>query len=384
MQQTRLESVTSRIVIMAVATLAGIAAFGWVLATYQPSTLDLLRQSEQDIDLAREVNEFRRRAQGASYELDFDDAIHNQHRVVNLEPFQPRNWLDLASYYDKDDQAKKARDARAKAADVQLALARDRASDAGSWRDAAILLRVIGREREARRTYRKAANAYIAAARHNGSSTAWAQAARILTDLGDVNAARQAWLGAGDAAAVELKSAFGLPNNRGDAAFWRYAGEYYIRAGELDRARDVFDDAITVLRMASDRPTGAGIPNQFNRRNGWDVLIWSGYHLGWIHRRLGQEDLAQEAWTSSLRSLEQMVDMPTRRGNQEWYNRACLRALTGDKDGAIDALERAAPSKPVSRQHAMADEDLLSLHDDERFHALVSMLDEDPLDPDWR
>ena len=245
---------------------------------------------------------------------------------------------------------------------------------------AAILLRLVDRTRDATNAYQRAATRFVDGAKETGSSIAWAQGASILHDLGRVDEARRAWLHAGEAAEIELESVF-APRTRHDAAAWRLAGEYFMKAGEPDRARRVFREAITPLQMASDRPLGATVPN---RSDQWSLLIWSGYNLGWVHRHLGQEAEAQVAWAWALRRIEAMANMPERRGGQEWYNRACLRALTGDDDGAIDALERAVRVTPVSRQHALADDDLRSLHDDERFHALVSLLEDDPAAHPWR
>lgn len=379
-RQTRLESVTGRFVIMSVSMLAGIAAFGWVLATYQPSTLDLLRASEDNYELGREVGEFQRRAQSAAYEFQFREAIRHQRNVVELEPYKTEHWLKLAEFYEADEQTRKARDARQKAASVQLDLAKAHQDDADSWRQAAILLRTVGRSRDATNAYQRAAATYIDEAQDSDSSYAWAQGATILTDLGRIADARRAWLSAGEAAEAELRAVF-APRTRNDAASWRQAGEYFMKAGEPDRARQVFREAVPALQMASDRPFGATVPN---RNDQWSLLIWAGYNLGWVHRHLGQEAEAQVAWERALRYIEAMANMPERRGSQEWYNRACLRALTGDRDGAIDALERAVRSRPVSRQHALADDDLRSLHDDERFHALISLLDDDPASRPWR
>ena len=50
------------------------------------------------------------------------------------------------------------------------------------------------------------------------------------------------------------------------------------------------------------------------------------------------------------------------------YNLACFRALAGDKDGALSALERAFEMEPDSvRKWAEGDADLDSIRDDERF-----------------
>jgi hypothetical protein len=55
------------------------------------------------------------------------------------------------------------------------------------------------------------------------------------------------------------------------------------------------------------------------------------------------------------------------------YNLACFRALAGDRDGAITALERAADMDAVAvRKWAEGDADLDSIRDDPRLTELVS------------
>jgi hypothetical protein len=56
-----------------------------------------------------------------------------------------------------------------------------------------------------------------------------------------------------------------------------------------------------------------------------------------------------------------------------YYNLACFRALAGDPDGALDALERAADMDAEAvRKWAENDSDLDSIRDDPRFTALVA------------
>ena len=53
------------------------------------------------------------------------------------------------------------------------------------------------------------------------------------------------------------------------------------------------------------------------------------------------------------------------------YDLACVEALTGDTESALEHL-RAALENPRAREWALEDEDLASLRDDPRFTALVS------------
>jgi len=73
-----------------------------------------------------------------------------------------------------------------------------------------------------------------------------------------------------------------------------------------------------------------------------------------------------EARTLLLEGLEQHP------GNTSLlYDVACVEALMGNKDSALEYLRRALEN-PRFREDATKDEDLASLHDDPRFTALVS------------
>jgi Tetratricopeptide repeat/AraC-like ligand binding domain len=54
------------------------------------------------------------------------------------------------------------------------------------------------------------------------------------------------------------------------------------------------------------------------------------------------------------------------------YNLACLEAVQGNRDEALSLLERALADRPGLREWAPGDEDLVSLHGDERFRALTA------------
>jgi len=57
-----------------------------------------------------------------------------------------------------------------------------------------------------------------------------------------------------------------------------------------------------------------------------------------------------------------------------WYNVACLRALRGDKAGALDALEQAVNHGWRDAAFTGNDPDLASLHGEARFGELVAAM----------
>ena len=54
------------------------------------------------------------------------------------------------------------------------------------------------------------------------------------------------------------------------------------------------------------------------------------------------------------------------------YNAACLMAIEGATDAAFDYLRRALALEPKSREYALGDADLESLHDDPRWKDLIA------------
>lgn len=65
--------------------------------------------------------------------------------------------------------------------------------------------------------------------------------------------------------------------------------------------------------------------------------------------------------------LEVHPDSPTLR-----YNLACLEAVEGRRDSALDALRKAIGARPDVANWAHDDDDLASLRDDPEFQALVN------------
>jgi predicted esterase len=55
-----------------------------------------------------------------------------------------------------------------------------------------------------------------------------------------------------------------------------------------------------------------------------------------------------------------------------WYDLACARARSGDRGGALDALEEAVARGYADRDHMAADEDLETLRGERRFQALLA------------
>ena len=85
--------------------------------------------------------------------------------------------------------------------------------------------------------------------------------------------------------------------------------------------------------------------------------------LGSHYRKLGMNELAQ---THIKQALSTNFD------EENEYNRACLEAICGNTDRAIELLQIALQTKQTYINWAKNDPDLDSLHEDHRFKTLLS------------
>ncbi len=149
-----------------------------------------------------------------------------------------------------------------------------------------------------------------------------------------------------------------------DADRWLALGKLREERGQHDRAYAAWKRA----REASEARIAAGraLPN-----------AW--YTLGWAHRRLGEQEPAQIAWAEAERLYAEAARGDTAGNGGSLYNLACVRALIGDVDGAIEALDDAVESGWNDREHTRRDQDLESLREDDRFKALLERMGERPI-----
>ena len=99
-------------------------------------------------------------------------------------------------------------------------------------------------------------------------------------------------------------------------------------------------------------------------------LTWN--EQGWLYQNLGATDKAQQAWEKWL-AIQRGLVAADETGDT-LYNLACGLALTGDVTGALDALERARQKGWGNFRYARMDRDLVPLHDEPRFTALLEDL----------
>ena len=85
--------------------------------------------------------------------------------------------------------------------------------------------------------------------------------------------------------------------------------------------------------------------------------------LGGYYRKLGLEELAQKHIGKAMRNIYD---------NESEYNRACLEAISGNVEKAIDLLHIALDKKQTYLEWVIHDPDLDFIRDDSRFKALIS------------
>ena len=87
--------------------------------------------------------------------------------------------------------------------------------------------------------------------------------------------------------------------------------------------------------------------------------------LGSLYRKMGLNDLAQKHIDIALKDVYD---------EENEYNQACLEAICGNTDRALELLQVAIEDNPSYINWAQRDPDLDVLHHDERFHVLLQSL----------
>ena len=214
--------------------------------------------------------------------------------------------------------------------------------------------------------------------------------------------ARAYWVGKGD-----FKSA--IPLFERAIALNPEAGYSYLQLslllawdGQLDRAEDVCRRAVELQEQYISGNLGLQIVGAHARlgyvhylKGQYDdalreydrelAFIGAGDHalrdrtqlelnvkIGAVYLRQGRREEADRHFGRALKSFDSRVangaDDPFTR-----YYVACLHALRGDRDRALDSLERVSKSLPeLTAARARVDVDLESLRDDPRFRAITS------------
>lgn len=137
---------------------------------------------------------------------------------------------------------------------------------------------------------------------------------------------------------------------------WRRLAGAYAARGHRDEALEAVESFAAQLDHL-----GQGV----------EPLSWN--RAGWSFELLDASDRAQDCWGRWL-AIQQKNIQSGATDSGSFYNLACGFALTGDPDGALDALDRAVAAGYSNVTHLENDRDLTSLRDEDRFQDLLESL----------
>lgn len=163
--------------------------------------------------------------------------------------------------------------------------------------------------------------------------------------------------------------------NPRSAATWEALGTLYKSAGRYEEAVQAFEQAISIEPgtvsyyhdlglVYSARGYNKDAYNSFQK-----VLELDPNHslthasLGGYYKKIGLDELAQKHIGKAMKHIYE---------SENEYNRACLDAICGKTDDAIDLLRVALENEQTYVNWVLHDPDLDALREDERFKQLIS------------
>jgi tetratricopeptide (TPR) repeat protein len=171
------------------------------------------------------------------------------------------------------------------------------------------------------------------------------------------------------------KYKYAAQNNPRNYQVWEMLGDAYKSAGMYKEAIKAFQSAISINSTKPSYYYRLGLIYAAQRREAEAVGAYQRVleldpkyaqahaSLASHYMKMGLEELAQSHIDQALNSEFE---------EESEYNRACLEAICGHNDRALELLEVALQSKQTYINWAQVDPDLDSLRKDQRFHHLLS------------
>jgi tetratricopeptide (TPR) repeat protein len=165
-----------------------------------------------------------------------------------------------------------------------------------------------------------------------------------------------------------------LEINPGNAFAWDTLGGLYKASGRYDEAIAAYRKAISIDSSKSIYFHHLGLVYAAERKLEDAVLAfqrvieiepdYSLAHatLGGYYRRMGQEELAQHHIDKAMSAISE---------DENEYNRACMEAICGNTDRALELLEIALKNRQTSVEWVRRDPDLDFVRSDPRFNTLL-------------
>ena len=121
----------------------------------------------------------------------------------------------------------------------------------------------------------------------------------------------------------------------------------FVRNPSLRRGATALSDDAAVLAVG-------GKPGEPHEVSAWEYIF-----LGATHARAGRDDEAKRMLEEGLEAKPDSAPL--------LYELACVEALAGEHDAALEHLGAAVAAEDRFRAYAQADEDFASIRDDPRF-----------------
>jgi hypothetical protein len=142
-------------------------------------------------------------------------------------------------------------------------------------------------------------------------------------------------------------------------------------------------DQLALLRRANDLTRQA---KWSEAAAAWQRVVGANPHLGQAWQNLGQARYESKEYREAIAAHAKALELRAGYPHNAAYNIACCHALLGEKEQALDWLQRALDLGFRRLQHVRDDEDLRSLRGDERFKKMTAAVDVAHLSRDegWR
>ncbi len=173
----------------------------------------------------------------------------------------------------------------------------------------------------------------------------------------------------------EEKLARQIEINPRSATTWEALGTLYKTTGRYDEAVHAFEQAISIAPGIVSYYHNLGLVYSAKGENKdafntfQKVLELDPKHslthasLGGYYKKIGLDELAQKHIGKAMKHIYE---------SENEYNRACLDAICGNTDQAIDLLRVALENEQTYVNWVLHDSDLDTLREDERFKQLIS------------
>jgi len=325
----------------------------------------------------------------------YQDAVKAMEKAVELDPDRPSAWFHLGRFvYSRAGLQDKALESSQRAVHIIQKLLEEDESNFGNWNRLGLVYTSLARYDDAIAAYTKALE--IAPDRMYVS---WQNMGVALQSLERYDEAINAYK-----KAIELNPQYAIPwHSLGSLYrilrkyeeaieafkkaleiepfqpnFYLSLGRMYDELGEYSQAKNIYLQALEHARNARTKASiysnlGWNYVSEENLNKASEAFsqavelqpenIFFRARLAYVLQSLGQSSQANQQAENARENFPK---------SESYYNRACLEALLGDLQAALNNLEQALSQRPELRNWAKTDPDLMPLRSKPEFENLVS------------